>query len=104
MEHNVLIRFLKKIFHVIIDNNLDNIINYQDDKNQLVGFKILNSEIKQEYKIILFNYIKEIIDPLEINLFLENKNNNYNFPIIFYSVLLNEYEITFILLKFNKDE
>jgi len=100
IENNTLIRFLKKILKCIINNKIKNrIINFQDKNNELLGFKILNSNIKEEHKIILFNFIKDIINPLEINKYVENLNNYYNYPIILHSVLLNEYEISFLLLN-----
>ena len=96
MSSNVLMRFIIKIIKPIINNKIkDNIINYQDSKNELIGFKILKSNLKSCDKIILFNILKNIINPMLIN----NISSNDNFPLILYSVLLNEYEITFMMLN-----
>ena len=93
---NVLMRFIIKIIKPIITNKInDNMINYQDSINELIGFKILKSKLKSSDKIILFNLLKDIINPLLIDKISITKN----IPLILYSVLLDEYEITFIMLN-----
>lgn len=106
-DNNIFIRFLVKIINGILKNDsVDDIINFQDNKNELLGFKILQSSLNKKNKILLFNIIKDHIDPLLINNFIKNGLNRYNFPIIMLSVLMDEYEITYIflnnLLKNNK--
>ena len=94
---NVLMRFIIKIVDPIINNKIkDNIINYQDISNELIGFKILKSNLKCSDKIILFNLLKNVINPILVNNF---PSSNQNFPLILYSVLLDEYEMTYIMLN-----
>ncbi len=98
-----LLIFLFKIFKIIIEDDIEPIlINYQDEYNQLVGFKILNSNLSSQNKILLFKLISDIVNPLEINNFIFDKNtyNTYNYPLIIHSMLLNELEITFIFLNY----
>jgi hypothetical protein len=86
-------RFIIKIITPIKDRIITHdIINYQDDNNELFGYKILNSNLSSENKIILFSMIKDIINPIEID-------KKLNFPLILFSVLLDEYEITYIMLN-----
>ena len=61
--------------------------NYVDNFNIHLGFSLLNLNISKQYKIILFNTIKNIIIPT-----IENKN-----PLIIDCILKNELEITYIL-------
>ena len=90
---NILMRFIIKIITPIKNRIITHdIINYQDDNNELFGYKILNSNLSSENKIILFNMIKDIINPIEID-------KKLNFPLILFSVLLDEYEITYIMLN-----
>ena len=100
-DNNILIRFIIKIIKIISKNNFINnlIINYQDEYNESFGFKILNSNLNKKEKILIFNLIKNYIDPLLINLHIINNENKYKFPLILYSTLLDEYEITYILLN-----
>lgn len=100
-EKDVLMRFLLKIGNQILKNKIkDDIINFQDFKNELFGFKILNSNLSKEDKILLFEMLKNNINSIEINKYEKNGTNMYNFPLIIYSVLLNEYEITYTLLNY----
>ena len=55
-----------------------------------IGFQILESNISKRNKIILFKLLNEQIDPIVI------KNN---IPLIMYSTILDEYEITYNLLN-----
>lgn len=100
---NLLFRFVVKTINPIINGllNKNKIINYQDENNELFEFKILNSDLTSNEKILIFNFIKDIINPLEISIYKSNdKNvNTLNYPLILHSLLLNEYEITFMLLN-----
>ena len=100
-ELNFILRFIIKILKPIIKNKIvdNNLINFQDNKNELFGFKILNSKLSSEDKILIFNLIKDFIDPLKINNYENSSKNILNYPLIIHSLLLNEYEITFILLN-----
>lgn len=64
-------------------------INYYDKNNLHIGFQILESNIDKRNKVMLFKIISELIDPMTI------KNN---IPLILYSVIMDEYEITYMLL------
>jgi hypothetical protein len=75
------------------------LINFQDEYNQLFGLLILNHNFEKKDKIKLFNLIKNMINPLIINKFLINNENRYNFPLIMYSTILDEYEITYLLFN-----
>ena len=102
-EPNILFIFLHKILYLIYSTNIGtNLINYQDEFNELVGFKILNTnELNSINKIILIKLMIEHINPLEINNFI-NKNISksiLNYPLIIHSMLVDELEITFILLN-----
>jgi hypothetical protein len=100
-ETDVLMRFLLKIIKPIVENKIDDqVINFQDSKNELFGFKVLNSKLGQKNKINLFSILKDNINSLEINKYERNNICIYNFPLIMYSVLLNEYEITYLLLNY----
>jgi hypothetical protein len=61
--------------------------NYTDNFNTHIGFLILNLNISRQYKIILFNTIKHLINPI-----IENKN-----PLIIDCILKNELELAYIL-------
>jgi hypothetical protein len=100
-ETDLLMRFLLKIIKPIVENKIDDqVINFQDSKNELFGFKVLNSKLGQKNKINLFSILKDNINSLEINKYERNNICIYNFPLIMYSVLLNEYEITYLLLNY----
>ena len=101
LNSNSLIIFLYKILKPISEKKIDsNIINFQDNLNELFGFKILNSNLDSKDKILFFKLINNIINPLEINSFnCDSSLNTCNYPLIFHSMLLNELEITFILLN-----
>jgi hypothetical protein len=116
-EHNIIIRddnkiisdcnilyiFLHKILNYIkIDDNSSDIINYQDELNELVGFKILNTfEFNSEEKTELFKIIINHINPLAINNFIKKNTSSstLNYPLIIHSMILDELEITFMLLN-----
>ncbi len=98
---DLVMRFLIKLTEPIVKNLIsDKILNFQDEKNELVGFKILNSSLGPNNKKILFGILRDKINPLEINKIEKNNINLYNFPLILYAVLTNEYEITYILLNY----
>ena len=78
------------------------ILNYQDELNELVGFKILNvNEFNSDEKTALFKIIINHINPLAINNFIKKNLSltTFNYPLIIHSMLLDELEITFILLN-----
>jgi hypothetical protein len=83
---NILMRFLIKIF---VNQHTSFQINQHDLHNKHIGYLILDSSLTNNNKLLLFNIIKKQIDPLVIN---------KNIPLILYSTLLNEYEITYLLL------
>jgi len=85
IDDNIKIKFLL----LFLKNNFIN-INYQDKINQNIGFLILKSNLKKYYKIILFKIISNNIDPL-----LKNEK----LPLIIYSMLLDEFEITYMLMN-----
>jgi hypothetical protein len=85
LEENVLMRFLIKI---LSKNNYN--INYYDKNNIHIGFQILESKLDKRNKVLLFKLILEKIDPLII------KNN---VPLLMCSVVLDEYEISYMLLN-----
>ncbi len=101
-ESNILFIFLYKIFYLIHSTNIGtNLINHQDELNELVGFKILNfNEFNSKEKTLLFKIIIDIINPLEIDNFKQNSSETtLNYPLIIHSMLIDELEITFILLN-----
>lgn len=87
----------------MIENNVGlDLLNYQDDLNELIGFKILNtSNLNSEKKILLFKMINQNIDSLRINNFksIDLSRGINNYPLIIHSMLVDELEITFILLN-----
>ncbi len=85
IEENIKIKFLL----IFIKNNLLNINNY-DNYNIHIGFLILKSKLKKNNKIILFKLISLDIDPLI---------QNEKIPLIIYSMLYDEYEITYLLMN-----
>ena len=99
MESNILLRFIINIIKPIILNRLkeNTIINYQDKKNELFGFMILNSCLLSNEKILIFNFLKNSIDPMISSNYSEGNISNY--PLILHATLLDEYEITYILLN-----
>jgi len=102
-DTNSLLIFLYKFLNSIIYNEcVSDIINYQDESNELVCFKILNSNLSSGDKVLIFRLIEEYANPLEINNYnQENKTivNTFNYPLIIHSMLLDELEITFIFLN-----
>lgn len=101
---NVLFIFLFKIFkHMYNTKNGVELLNYQDELNELVGFKLLNIDnLSSEEKTTLFKLIIEYINPLELNNMFIQKNkitNTLNYPLIVHSMLVEELEITFLLLN-----
>jgi len=103
-DTNSLYIFLFKILKHINETNCGlELINYKDELNELLGFKILNfNELCSEEKTILFKLIIKHIDPLEQNNILVQKNkiiNTLNYPLIIHSMISDELEITFILLN-----
>ena len=100
-DKNILIRFLIKIIEPFLNNEIKNtLINFQDENNELLGFLLLNGILEKEDKILIFTLLKNYINPIEINNYCKSLVNKFNFPIILYSVLINEYEITFIMLNY----
>ena len=85
IEENIKIKFLLIFFK----NNLLNINNF-DNNNIHIGFLILKSKLKKNNKIILFKLISSIIDPLV---------QNERLPLIIYSMLCDEFEITYLLMN-----
>jgi len=85
LDENIKLKFLL----LFLKNNfLD--INYQDKINQNIGFLILKSNFKKYNKIFLFKIICNNIDPLF---------KNERIPLIIYSMLLDEFEITYMLMN-----
>jgi hypothetical protein len=84
-EEDIKIKFLL----VFIKNNFLN-INYQDKINQNIGYLILKSNFNKCNKIILFKIMYNNIDPLI---------KNDRIPLIIYSMLNDEFEITYLLIN-----
>jgi hypothetical protein len=84
-EENIKIKFLL----IFLKNNLLN-INSQDKNNNHIGFIILKSKFKKNNKIILFKLITSVIDPLV---------QNERIPLIIFSMLHDEFEITYLLMN-----
>ena len=84
LEENVLMRFLIKLL-----SNKEFDANYSDRYNLHIGFQILESKLDKRNKVMLFKIISEQIEPMVL------KNN---IPLIMYSVVLDEYEISYMLL------
>jgi hypothetical protein len=99
------VRFIKKIVEPIVTFKINecNLINEDDEYNESLGFLLLSSnKISNKNKIFLINYIKNHIDSMKINKYYDKEifnKNTKNIPLIIYSYLLDEYEITFILLN-----
>jgi len=85
INENIKIKFLL----IFLKNNFIN-INNQDKINQNIGFLILKSNFKKYNKIILFKIICNNIDPLL---------KSDKIPLIVYSMLLDEFEITYMLMN-----
>jgi hypothetical protein len=85
IDENIKLKFLL----IFLKNNFFN-INFQDKINQNIGFLILKSNFKKCNKIILFKIICNQIDPLF---------KNDKIPLIVYSMLLDEFEITYMLMN-----
>jgi hypothetical protein len=85
LEENIFMRFIM----LLIENKYFK-SNYYDEHNSHIGFLILDSELSKRNKIILFKLLNNKIDPIII------KNN---IPLIMYSVVLDEYEISYMLLN-----
>jgi hypothetical protein len=85
LDENIKLKFIL----IFLKNNFLN-INYQDNINQNIGFLILKSNFKKYNKIILFKIICNQIDPLF---------KNDRIPLILYSMLLDEFEITYMLMN-----
>ena len=83
-NENKIIFFVKEF---LLSKDFD--INYQDEYNRAISFELLSLKNKK-YKIALFNIICTFINA-------EIKFNNI--PLILSSLLLDEYEITYILLQ-----
>lgn len=102
-DSNVLYIFLHKILaHIYMTKIGLDMLNFQDELNELVGFKILNvTEFNSEEKTTLFKIIKNYLNPLEINTFIKKNLSltTFNYPLIIHSMLLEELEITFLLLN-----
>ena len=101
---NFIFIFLFKILkHIDSTNYGIELINYKDELNELIGFKILNyEEFNSTEKNILFKLVIKHINPLEQNnTFISKNKNTYtlNYPLIIHSMLIDELEITFILLN-----
>jgi len=85
LEENTLMRFLIKLIKI---KGFDT--NYNDKENLHIGFQILGSNISKRNKILLFKLLIDEIDSMIIK---------DNIPLILYSVILDEYEITYMLLN-----
>jgi len=85
IDENIKLKFIL----IFLKNNFLN-INYQDNINQNIGFLILKSNFKKYNKIILFKIICNQIDPLF---------KNDRIPLIVYSMLSDEFEITYMLMN-----
>jgi len=100
---NLLFIFLFKLLkHIDTTGCGIELINHVDELNELIGFKILNcDELTSEEKTILFKLIIKHINPLEQNNILNKTKTNAitNYPLIIHSMLLDELEITFMLLN-----
>jgi hypothetical protein len=102
LHDDVLMRFILKIINPIIKYKIEELVyllNFQDENNELFGMKILNSKLENKNKIIIFSLLKDLIDPMKINNYKKGTINTCNFPIIMYSMLLNQVEITYIFLN-----
>lgn len=84
LNENLLMRFMMKLL-----SNKNFKVNYYDKYNTHIGFQILESNLTKRNKIILFKIISEQIEPMVI------KNN---IPLIMNTVIMDEYEITYLLL------
>ena len=99
-DNNIVIIMMFKIIKLIINEKINyNTINYHDNLNDYICFKILNSEISSENKILFFKLLNNYINPLEISTYHNQYQNTLNYPLIIHSMLLEELEITFILLN-----
>jgi len=85
LDENVKLKFLLIFLKINFIN-----VNFQDKINQNIGFLILKSNFKKCNKIILFKIICNQIDPLF---------KNDKIPLIVYSMLLDEFEITYLLIN-----
>jgi len=85
LDENIKLKFIL----TFLKNNFFN-INFQDKINQHIGFLILKSNLKKYNKIIIFKIICNQIDPLF---------KNDRIPLIVYSMLLDEFEITYMLMN-----
>jgi len=85
LDENIKLKFIL----IFLKNNFVN-INFQDKINQNIGFLILKSNFKKCNKIILFKIICNQIDPLF---------KNDKIPLILFSILLDEFEITYLLIN-----
>lgn len=101
LNPNLLFIFLFKVLrHIDTTSCGIELINYVDELNELIGFKILNcDELSSKEKTILFKLIIKHINPLEQNLNKTKVNIITKYPIIIHSMLLDELEITFMLLN-----
>lgn len=102
IHNDIIMRFILKIINPILKYRSDNLVylvNYQDENNELFGMKILNSKLENKNKIIIFSLLKDLIDPLKVNIYKKGSINTCNFPIILHSMLLNQVEITYIFLN-----
>lgn len=104
-NQNIQVKFIKKIVQPIVEYNINDcdIINEDDNYNESLGFLILSSNsMSTKNKIYLINYIKNNIDPMKVNEYYDREiynKNTKNVPLIIYAYLLDEYEISFILLN-----
>jgi hypothetical protein len=78
-------RFLIKLITI---ENYD--VNFHDKNNIHIGFQILNSNISKRNKILLFKLLVDQIDSMTIK---------DNIPLLLYCVIIDEYEITYLLLN-----
>jgi hypothetical protein len=85
LDEDLQMRFLIKLL-----SNKQFKVNHHDKYNTHIGFQILESELCKRNKILLFKIITEQIDPMII------KNN---IPLLMHSVVLDEYEISYMLLN-----
>ncbi len=88
-ENNCDDNFIIRILFVLLKKDIID-VNYDDNYNSNIVYEIINSNFDKYDKIKLIKYIIERIDCIKIY---------NNIPLIMYSIILDEYEICYILLK-----
>lgn len=88
-ENNCDDNFIIRILFVLLKKDIID-VNYDDNYNSNIVYEIINSNFDKYDKIKLIKYIIDRIDCIKIY---------NNIPLIMYSIILDEYEICYILLK-----